>query len=779
MRRPAVSFHPFPLAARSAVHHKERTLVEGDERMAQLLEQTAAEGSMRDAGQVAAASAALSRRAEVVRIAAGRALDPETRARLGQFFTPEPVAALMASMLDCRQPEVHILDAGAGAGSLFAALVALLCGRGKPPRRITVTAYEVDERLMPYLRQTLQACADACARAGIAFESRGIHADFLESAVTMLRGNLFASTQRPFPFNCVILNPPYRKIHSASAHRTLLRRIGVETSNLYTGFLAAAIHLLEPGGEMVAITPRSFCNGPYFRPFRRSLLEMMSLRRLHIFDSREEAFGDDAVLQENVILSAVRGAERPERVTITASHGIADDLMSERDVPYAEVVRPDDPRSFIHIVADDMGRAVRERINTLGATLADLGLSVSTGRVVDFRARPYLRQQPEAGAPPLIYPAHFDHGYIVWPRPAGKKPNALAIDDYTRPQLVPNGHYVLVRRFSAKEERRRVVAAIYDAGRVPCEAVGFENHLNYFHRNGNGLGLTLARGLAAYLNSTLVDAHFRQFNGHTQVNATDLRSLTYPALDQLERLGARIGDAMPDQAELDALLREDVFGMADDHQIDPVLAEQRVDEARAILSALGFPKRQQNERSALTLLALLDLSPTTPWAQAGNPLRGITPMMDFFRQHYGKHYAPNTRETMRRQTVHQFVDAALAVVNPDDPMRPTNSGQTVYQIEGRALELVRTFGTPAWDTRLTAYLAQVGSLRERYARARNLARVPVRVFVSAFPDRQTMAKHLAEIDWDTEVWTADAPEHLIHFNGEKFLSSATEPTTEE
>ena len=115
---------------------------------------------------------------------------------------------------------------------------------------------------------------------------------------------------------------------------------------------------------------------------------------------------------------------------------------------------------------------------------------------------------------------------------------------------------MLVKRFSSKEENRRIVAALYDPGRIEAEQVGFENHLNYFHRQGAGLPHALAKGLAAFLNSTLVDLYFRQFSGHTQVNATDLRNLKYPTRSQLEALGSRIGDQFPKQEIIDYHVEE-------------------------------------------------------------------------------------------------------------------------------------------------------------------------------------------------------------------------------
>ena len=153
--------------------------------------------------------------------------------------------------------------------------------------------------------------------------------------------------------------------------------------------------------------------------------------------------------------------------------------------------------------------------------------------------------------------------------------------------------------------------------------------------------------------------------------------------------------------------------------------ERRIQQALEILKALGLPRQQQNERSALTLLSLLGLKPGDRWEDARNPLIGITPMMEFFDKHYGKRYAPNTRETVRRLTVHQFVQAALVIPNADKPSRPTNSPKAVYQIEPSALKLLREFGKPIWTRPLRGYLRTVATLKGLYARERDMRRIPV------------------------------------------------------
>jgi adenine-specific DNA-methyltransferase len=481
----------------------------------------------------------------------------DRRHELGQFLTADPVADFMASLFEGHYENVTLLDAGAGSGALSAALVRRLCGYHRKPKRIAITAFELDGTLLEALHRTLDSCQEICSRASVEFSASVRHEDFIASIVPSVRGDLFAPS-RP-QFNMAIVNPPYRKIRSDSETRHLLRSAGIETSNLYTGFVALITKLLMNRGELVAITPRSFCNGPYFKPFRTDFLASMSLRRLHVFESRSAAFSRDAVLQENIIFHAVKGEPKPERVIISSSSGVAGSRVSERTLGYTDVVSPTDPEQFIHLSDRDDHDRARAAISSLSASLSGVGVSVSTGRVVDFRAKEFLRQQAEPGTVPLIYPCHFNRGFVHWPKEGARKPNAIVSNEATGDLLVPTGVYVLVKRFTAKEERKRIVACIFDPKRITAHLIGFENHVNYFHMDGHGLPMRLALGLAAFLNSTVVDMYFRQFNGHTQVNATDLRSLKYPSREELERLGERVGDPGIPQAELDSIVEEALF----------------------------------------------------------------------------------------------------------------------------------------------------------------------------------------------------------------------------
>jgi len=495
---------------------------------------------------------------EAIRRLAASALDEDQRARMGQFMTPAPVARLMASMFEDLTGNLHLLDAGAGVGSLTAAFVEEACGRKPKPDSITVNAYELAPLLVSYLEKTQPLCREACRRAGVRFSAKVFAEDFIEQASYLLKGDLFAERIQP-RFNRAILNPPYRKIHSESRERKLLREVGIETSNLYTAFVALAIELLEDGGELVAITPRSFCNGPYFKPFRKLLLDTMTIKHIHIFHARNKAFKEDAVLQENIIFHAVK-ARVTDRLIISSSTCAEDTHIMRRTASQREVVNPNDSDRVIHIATTEEEGSVALKARSLPCSLEDLGIAVSTGRVVDFRAEAYIREKPGKSTAPLIYPGHFEDGFIAWPKVNGRKANALVDNQATADLLVPSGTYVLVKRFTAKEERRRVVAAIYDPERIRTERVGFENHLNYYHINGDGVARNIAKGLALFLNSTLVDQYFRQFSGHTQINATDLRSLRYPSIEQLKRLGSRVRNKMPDQARIDAIIEDVLFG---------------------------------------------------------------------------------------------------------------------------------------------------------------------------------------------------------------------------
>ena len=448
----------------------------------------------------------------------------------------------MASLFSKRHfRSCRLLDAGAGLGALTGAFIDRWKAGQILARTVAVTAFEIDDRLRSRLSETI---AEHWQRDGLTVQLIG--GDFIEEASLSLLG--FGKER--FSFTHAILNPPYKKISTDSKHRQYLRKAGIETVNLYSGFLGLVIRLMEPGGEIVAIVPRSFCNGPYYKAFREILLAETAIRHIHLFDSRNSAFKDDAVLQENVILLLKKHGDQGDVTISTSTDGTFADIDFHQ-APFSTIVQNGDHESFIRIPTSP-GQSQIEMSSAISYSLSNLGLQVSTGPVVDFRVRRQLRAVPETGSVPLIYPSHFVDRQLVWPRIGHKKPNALMVDCETERSIYPCGFYTVVRRFSSKEENRRIIAYTIRPEDFGFSALGFENHLNVFHKDKQGLDEHLARGLTAFLNSTAVDTHFRRFNGHTQVNATDLRSMKYPSREWLIQLGRwSQTHRAPTQGELD------------------------------------------------------------------------------------------------------------------------------------------------------------------------------------------------------------------------------------
>lgn len=467
---------------------------------------------------------------EQLRLTASKCSGPKKKSQLGQFFTPAKIAHFMASIFPpSNADKCRLLDAGAGTGSLSAAFLDRWASGGFAFERVEIDAFEIDDCLFPYLTNTLskyQQHLNVVPNIRIG--------DFLQITADARSTNLFA---QPLPkYTHAILNPPYKKIRSDSEHRLALRRLGIETVNLYSAFVALSLSLLDKHGQLVAIIPRSFCNGPYYRPFRKFILRNAAIRHMHLFGSRSHAFKDDDVLQENIIILLERGGKQ-QTVTVSTSTDDRFDDFASHEYPFDRIVFPDDTDWFIHVPTAP-GMSAMELSPAIHYSLTDIGIKVSTGPVVDFRFKKHLRDAPEPGTVPLLYPGHFNNGAIEWPKPSIKKPNAICYNGDTERWLYPNGFYCAVRRFSSKEEKRRIVASVVDPSAFAnATMLGFENHLNIFHDDKHGLPQALAHGLAVFLNTTVVDDYFRRFNGHTQVNAADLKLIKYPSREALIALG--------------------------------------------------------------------------------------------------------------------------------------------------------------------------------------------------------------------------------------------------
>lgn len=459
----------------------------------------------------------------------------ENKSKLGQYMTPSSTASFMASLFpDFKNESIKLLDPGAGVGSLTLAFIDRFCRQDKQ-YKIDVTAYEIEPKMKIYLEDNLSLCKKVASENNCDFFSDLKFKDFVKEAaknIAFLNGLWKEDVTK---FTHCIMNPPYKKISSSSIHRSSLRSVGIETVNLYSAFIALSVLLLEKKGNLVAIIPRSFCNGPYYRPFRELILNKTAIKRIHLFKSRNKAFKEDKVLQENIIIALEKdGVQKDVVISTSTDDTFSDILLSE--YKFNKIVGNSDKELFIHIPTNSSD--VAEFPEKFRYTIDEIGVNISTGPVVEYRMKEYLREMPEYGTVPLLYSCHFKNKSTVWPIENGKKPNAIVSNSETEKWLYPAGFYTVVRRFSSKEEKRRIVASVADPNQLDdSEKIGFENHLNVFHERKCSLNKYLAKGLVVYLNSTVVDKYFRCFSGHTQVNATDLKLMKYPSRDVLIKLG--------------------------------------------------------------------------------------------------------------------------------------------------------------------------------------------------------------------------------------------------
>ncbi|WP_228261847.1 Eco57I restriction-modification methylase domain-containing protein, partial [Acinetobacter pittii] len=320
---------------------------------------------------------------EHIRKVTNSKLDPKKKSELGQYMTPSVIAEYMASLFTLGPKNIKLLDCGAGIGSLTVSAIKRL-------KDISlIELWEID----PIMQEQLEINMQTQPAPSLIHKE-----DFILGAVE----NLLSSQGERYTH--AILNPPYKKINSNSVHRKALRKVGIETVNLYSAFLALTILLMEQDGQIIAIIPRSFCNGPYYKPFRELILKECSIEHIHIFESRDMAFKDDEVLQENIIIKLVKGKPQTA-VEISQSNDQNFNDYQCKIVPFTEVIRPNDPELFIRIATNSQPQ--EEDNPVFSFSLSELGLFVSTGPIVSHRMKEFLQQYPQDDSAPLFYPHHF------------------------------------------------------------------------------------------------------------------------------------------------------------------------------------------------------------------------------------------------------------------------------------------------------------------------------------------------------------------------------------
>ncbi len=666
--------------------------------------------------------------------------DIESIKAQGQFLTPPNVARYMASQLGEIPNGAALLEPACGSGILICAVIERLIIERKITE-LNVTAYEIDSELAKISRQVLSLACEKAKEYGLQVNWQVFEKDFVLDTLPEKQPALFevpGLARQSFDF--IISNPPYFKLNSEDKRaKALAGKLNGQT-NIYTVFMALGTQLLVPSGKSCFIVPRSFCSGAYFSEFRRDLLNQVTPQAIHLFKARDRVFHEDDVLQENVIFTFSKRSESTKtrylagslRVSMSTDDSSLDSAIS-RQVALRHFANNRDDLFLFRIPTGLLDEQILDTVDQWNGSLDKYNLQVSTGRVVPFRSKSLLKEKftPGNGTAPLLWMKHIQPYQVTYPLMGFDKPQAISTAEPGL--LLPRANYVLLRRFSAKEDRRRLVSAPLLGEKFGFELLGIENHLNVIFKRKEELSTIEAVGFCALFNSALIDRYIRIANGNTQVNAAELRALPLPPLEIIQQIGLEIQKLenpsfeQADQVVFSALWKANL--LSEDF---PLIQETRImmgkiEQAQEILQALGLPTAQQNEISALTLLVLAQLAENTPWEQASAKNLRVHDILIEIKRNYGREYAENSRETIRRKALHQFEQAGIVVRNMDDSTRPTNSGLNNYILSNAVLDILRAYKTPAWNEKLNAFLARQGFLLEIYEKNREQNKVPLQV----------------------------------------------------
>ncbi|PVZ12620.1 MULTISPECIES: class I SAM-dependent DNA methyltransferase [unclassified Pseudomonas] len=447
---------------------------------------------------------------EKSRVATTNSIAIEKKKLSEQYFTPAKVSLVMANMFTARTDiELSVLDPCCGVGNLSA---AVLDRAEREKENISLTLIEKDAYLIDIAKNNFREIQNVYFCEG----------DFFEHAETLKK------------FDRIIINPPYSKISSKSDFaKKCFRALGYKEANLYSAFISYGLKLLSTEGELVAIIPRSFCNGPSFREFRKRILEDFHVQEIYLFESRA-VFCDSNVLQELLILKIVRQGDGRVKISHEKKSGEVNTRYTTNDKVFFSA----DFQKFIHIpmaVGDD---ELLEKMSRFNHTMLSIGLRASTGKVVDFRCGNWLRTTKTKETSHLLYQDNVKpNHYITFDRTSNDKSGYIAVCDDSLPVLIPNRNYILVRRISFKESQTRIVAGPLLSNSYTDSYIGIENHLNYIWGEKTELTQNICIALFAYISTRTIDLYIRRFSGHTQINATDLNSIPIPGVEKLETFG--------------------------------------------------------------------------------------------------------------------------------------------------------------------------------------------------------------------------------------------------
>lgn len=466
---------------------------------------------------------------------------PKDRKKRGQFFTPKLISEFMIQQftgLD-KINTIRVLDPGAGIGILESSLCELLLSIKRAPR-VLLDLYENDKNIIPFLKQNMDTCSRFMSERGIGISYRIHEKDFVLSNSSIFNDRSDLDFDRD-GYDLVISNPPYYKLRKESRQAIEMRSIIKGQPNIYALFMALSAKLLKNGGQMTVLTPRSYCSGVYFKNFRKWFFKSVKPIRIHIFESRTKVFKKYNVRQEMIVLTAIKTKVVPSSVAISKNDGgfIRSGDVKVGKTDYRTIITEDDGDIVMRIPTSRLEERIVVEIDKLEFKFVDLGLKISTGPVVPFRAKEYLLNDLTGNHDhvPLIWMQNIVNGKVIWPTSENGKPTAIEDKDGSKKVLIVNENYVLIKRFSSKEGKQRISAGVLLKEYLASDYVGIENHVNYIYKVDGKLTENEAYGITGLLNSKLYNKYFQIMNGSTQVNAADIYRIPLPSLEKIRLIG--------------------------------------------------------------------------------------------------------------------------------------------------------------------------------------------------------------------------------------------------
>ncbi|MBX2968273.1 MAG: N-6 DNA methylase [Cyclobacteriaceae bacterium] len=464
----------------------------------------------------------------------------------GQFFTPLAIARFMASMSSSQSENVSILDPGCGTGVLSIALVEHLVSVNPQMKTIRLVAYETDVKLIKYAHLTLAYLKEWLSELEIKFENTLQSTDFVLDNQDALNAFTNPLRKQLDSFDYIISNPPYFKLSRNDEKTKAAKGVVNGHANIYSIFMAIAAQLLNTHGELIFITPRSFSSGNYFQVFRNNFFKKVDIIQAHLFHSRKDTFSRDKVLQETIIMKCqpkIHDINRTE-IQISSSSGTKDLKNPETlTLPSNLIIEYDSADKIVFLPTTQKEREIVELFRAWNGNLNKYNIQISTGPVVAHRAWDFILDQPQntsADIVPLFWLHNVSKMELKWPVEKPNKGQYIKFDQKSRSILIENKNYLLLRRFSSKDDKSRLIAAPYFRNHKAANFIGVENKLNYIYRPNGHLDKAEIMGLGALLNSTLFDQFFRILNGNVNVSATELRFMPLPPHDQIIEIGNQL-----------------------------------------------------------------------------------------------------------------------------------------------------------------------------------------------------------------------------------------------